>query len=142
MTGTELSQIVGGRGISAGFCRRDRYELVLEMEGTGRLRVGAGPQGVLARVESEPPDPGAWAPIGEAQAMPWYRADLGLTTLAVAIAQGLTVARARVEAARPDDHQLKLDFAGARTFVLYADADVDGTGRLQPRLRSRWEDFQ
>jgi hypothetical protein len=142
VTGGELDRIVGGRGISAGFCRRDRYELLLEMEASGRLRVGAGEQGVRARVEPEPPDPGEWAPIGEAQELPWYRADLGLTTLAVAIAQGLTVARARVEAVRPDDHQLKLDFAGARTFVLYADADVDGTGRLQPRLRSRWEDFQ
>jgi hypothetical protein len=142
VTGSELNKIVGGRGISAGFCRRDRYELLLEMEASGRLRVGAGAEGVRARIESEAPDPGAWAPLGEAQSMSWYRADLGLTTLSVAIAQGLTVARVRVETPQPDDLKLKLDFAGARTFVLYADADVDGKGRLQPRLRSRWEDFR
>lgn len=141
MTGEELGQSVGGRWISAGFCRRDRYELVLELEGGARIRFVADKLGAHARLVAGPPDVTEWSPIGEAQALPWYRADLGLTTLSVAIAQGLTMERARIEAARPDDLQVKLDFAGARTFVLYADADVDESGRLMPRLRSRWEEL-
>jgi hypothetical protein len=48
---------------------------------------------------------------------------------------------ARIEAATPDDAQVMLDFAGARTFVLYGDADVSDAGTLTPRLRSRWEDL-
>ena len=137
----ELEQL-GLKWIARAWCRRGEYALALDLGGARCLQLFVDEGGARARLDATAPaDEQAWTTLTEASEQPWYRQDLGLTTLRVAIEQGVTLESVQLETARPGDAQVKLRFAGARTFLLYGDATVDEAGRLRPRLRSRWEEL-